>query len=132
MQCYQCNVKLEYDLTEIHTGYGCSECHGAWLPAKFLKAIGTVKEFDYMAFVGQVQSQVKETTELTCPSGCGQLHRHFFENSHFSYCHSCFGTWFKQGELKGFLHNFRDARDIRVLDTADRINGLDLLFDLLK
>ena len=37
MQCYQCNVKLEYDLTEIRTGYGCSECHGAWLPAKFLK-----------------------------------------------------------------------------------------------
>jgi len=29
MQCYQCNVKLEYDLTEIHTGYGCSACHGA-------------------------------------------------------------------------------------------------------
>ncbi|TMN89621.1 hypothetical protein CWB72_11365 [Pseudoalteromonas phenolica] len=85
-----------------------------------------------MAFVGQVQSQVKETKELTCPSGCGQLHRHFFENCHFSYCHSCFGAWFKQGELKGFLHNFRDAKDIRVLDTADRINGLDILFDLLK
>jgi len=132
MKCQSCEYDLKYDNSQAHASYRCVPCQRLWLPAKFVKSIGTVKAFDYMGFVGQVQSQIKESTDLGCPFGCGELHLHSYEGSHFCYCHQCSGIWFAQGELERFLNNIPDATDAKNMSAADSLDLFDTFFSVFK
>ena len=93
MKCLCATGKLLHSNAESHTGYGCNDCGGSWLPHSYVKSISTVKEFDPGQFRQQLLALDATTTGQPCPGNCGELRQCTFGTSQLAYCPQCLGIW---------------------------------------
>ncbi len=103
MHCPHDQTILSIRDTEGHIGYICSECHGAWLPEKYLQSIQHTHAFFYPYFARAVSESPAIPTELKCPSGCGELAKTTWHEASINLCNKCHGIWFDCGEVRALL-----------------------------
>lgn len=106
MKCPNDGFTLAMGNTEAHTGYGCANCNGAWLPFSYIASIRFQREFSPDHFKSKLQASTRTTSERQCPAGCGALDECEVNKVTLDYCPSCNGVWFDSGELKSTLAKF--------------------------
>ena len=110
MKCPRDHSDLVIRDTEGHIGYFCGTCHGAWLPSKYQQSIEYMRHFSHAEFVAKLAPHLGTPGQLACPSGCGVLTPVVSPRFTLSWCPSCHGAWFEQGEIAHLLnqHGLRE------------------------
>lgn len=73
----------------------CPDCEGLWVPGPEIDSLlGKGQSLQLRSLCSVIKS------DLTCPSGCGQLHEGKVGQVIIDLCQNCGGLWLDHGELQ--------------------------------
>ena len=99
MNCPKCRALLTLNETEGHIGFNCANCHGLWLPGKFVASHHHGYDFNVESFRKSLAENRLSTTTGHCPSCDHQLIVSLVKEIELDWCDRCGGVWFDKTEL---------------------------------